>query len=87
METRKSEKAVNLSVEAIMAQLFHPSRYRTPRSDEYKAGIRAVLEYRIHGVCMTPPPWQVGTAQADAYFAGTDEGHRVWRSLREDAAS
>jgi len=84
METKKSEKAVNLSVDAIMAERFSGEKYpgATPRSEEYKAGCRAVLEYRINGV-KTGLPWPPGTAQADAWFAGADEAHRIWRNLAE----
>jgi hypothetical protein len=27
-------------------------------------------------------PYELGTAQADAYFAGQDEGKLIWRALR-----
>ena len=50
---------------------------RDPRSDEYKAGVIAILSYRITGQKI-PRPYAMGTAQADAFYAGTDEGHRLW---------
>jgi hypothetical protein len=86
METRKSEKAVNLSVDAIMAERFSGEKYpgATPRSEEYKAGVRAALEYHINDAVNFPPlPYPAGTPQADAWFAGTDEGHRLWRYGQE----
>jgi len=86
--TRKSEKAVNLSVDAIMAERFSGEKYpgATPRSEEYKAGVRAALEYRINNRPQPPMPYPVGTAQADAYFAGQDYGHWLWRRLQEQAS-
>lgn len=67
------------TVDELMTQAF--SVPRDPRSAEYKAGVRAVLDYRLHGKQMSLP-FRIGTAAADAYFAGTDEGHRIWRDLR-----
>lgn len=47
----------------------------SPRSTEYKAGFLAALRYRLGGVRMPRLPYPMGTAQADAWFAGVDEGH------------
>ena len=51
---------------------------RSPRSPEYRAGVRAVLEFRIAG---TPihRPYAAGTAQDDAFDGGMAEGHVIWR--------
>jgi len=68
------------TVDYLMAEAFAPGR--DPRSQEYKAGVRAVLAWRINGVPL-PTPYALGTVQADAYFSGQDEGHRIWRALRE----
>ncbi|SCX40559.1 hypothetical protein [Nitrosospira sp. Nsp1] len=65
------------TVDELMAEAF--DQPRTPRSPEYKAGVRAALEYRINGKKITLTTYELGTAAADAYFAGTDEGHRIWR--------
>lgn len=55
---------------------------RNPRSAEYKAGARAVLDYRVRGVRITSPH-MAGSAQFDAFHAGVDEGHRIWRRYTE----
>jgi len=52
---------------------------RDPRSAEYKAGARSVLNYRYKGAGIRCPH-PMGTAQADAFYAGVDEGHRIWRA-------
>lgn len=57
---------------------------RDPRSAEYKAGVMAALCFRINGQKI-PRPYALGTAQADAFYAGIDEGHRRWR-VEQDAA-
>lgn len=62
-------------------QLFQTAFYngRTPRSSEYKSGTRAALAFRIE--CKDiDPPYQAGTAAADAFFSGIAEGHAIWRA-------
>ena len=62
---------------------------RDPRSDEYKAGVLNILRFRLGelngkaGHC----PYYIGTAQADAYFAGCDEGHRLAREFLHPEAA
>lgn len=65
----------------LMEKAFAPGR--DPRSQEYKQGVLSILRLRIDGV-RRALPYEIGTAQADAYFAGQDEGHRIWRALRVD---
>ena len=62
-------------------QLFQTAFYngRTPRSAEYQTGTRAALAFRIERKDIDPP-YQAGTAAADAYFAGLAEGHALWRT-------
>lgn len=64
------------TVDELMAEAF--SVFRDPRSPEYKAGVRAALAYRIEGTRIKCP-YQMGTAAADAFLSGTDEGHSIWR--------
>lgn len=64
------------TVEQLMDAAFSPGR--DPRSEEYMRGCIAALQYRIHGATIRHP-YQMGTTQADAYFAGIDEGHAIWR--------
>ena len=62
-------------------QLFQTAFYngRTPRSVEYKAGARMALEHRIERKDFDMP-YQAGTAAADAFFAGIEEGKTIWRT-------
>jgi hypothetical protein len=55
------------------------AQLRDPRSDEYKAGCRAALEFRIDGVRIIRP-YLPGTAGDDAFDGGMAEGHSIWRS-------
>lgn len=55
------------------------SGIREPRSREYKQGVMAVLMSRcaqVEPVC----PYVAGTVQSDAWYAGTEEGHTIWRN-------
>ncbi|MFZ4875002.1 hypothetical protein ACL9RI_07950 [Janthinobacterium sp. Mn2066] len=62
-------------------QLFQTAFYngRTPRSQEYKVGVRMALEHRIERKDFDMP-YSAGTAAADAYFAGIEEGKTIWRT-------
>lgn len=62
---------------AVFAAAFNGRR--TPRSDAYKAGVMAVLKYRLEDVPIGPMPYAVPSAEADAYWSGADEGHRLAR--------
>ncbi len=57
---------------------------RTPRSDAYKVGLLAALRYRLDGARIACP-YRMGTAEADAFHAGVNEGHALARAaLREE---
>ena len=73
---------LNSTVDDIMQETF--SSPRAPRSPEYQAGVRAALQYRLNGLKVSRP-YPVGTAAADAFFSGLDEGHAIWRRLRREA--
>lgn len=66
-----------LSVDQLMRAAFFNGR--TPRSAEYQAGTRMALEQRIERVDIVPP-YEAGTAAADAFFAGLAEGKSIWRA-------
>lgn len=55
------------------------STSRAARSEEYKAGVLAALRFRLQEADGVPCGYEMGTASADAYFAGCDEGHRLAR--------
>lgn len=63
-------------IEAILASAFAPSLNRLPRSPEYSEGARAALLQRFVGKPFACPHKE-GTAAADAFFAGADEGRRL----------
>jgi hypothetical protein len=67
-----------MTPEQLLARAFAPARHRTPCSPEYRLGVLAALKYRMQGISMELP-YAVGTAQADAWFAGANEGHRLYR--------
>lgn len=46
---------------------------REPRSEAYKAGVRAAICSRLRAR-QARCPYKLGTAEADAWFAGTKEG-------------
>lgn len=71
-------------VDELMRAAFDVAR--DPTSPEYKAGARATLEHRIH---QRPArcPHNLGTAQADAWFAGVDEGRAIWIRIRPAVAA
>ena len=52
-----------------------------PRSPEYRRGMLDVIRYRLEGAWIVVP-YRLGTAQADAYFAGNDRGHMVARGIQ-----
>lgn len=58
---------------------------RDPRSDEYRHGVIDILKYRLGETneAFGKKQYVLGTAQADAYFAGCDEGHRLAREHLE----
>ena len=55
------------------------STARDPRSVEYKRGVLAALKFRIEKTPIVNP-FPEGTAAADAFCSGLDEGHHRWRS-------
>lgn len=61
------------------------SKPRDPRSDEYRHGVIDILKFRLREAneAFGKHQYKLGTAQADAYFAGCDEGHRLAREYLE----
>lgn len=69
--------AGRMRVDRLLDIAFFPGR--APRSPEYRKGCAAALEYRILGVRIEAP-YPAGNCQADAWAAGVEEGHSIWRS-------
>lgn len=70
-------------VDRCMELAFFPGR--APRSESYREGCRAALEYRYLGKRM-PLGYPKGTSEADAWHAGIAEGHSIWRAGDSAAA-
>jgi hypothetical protein len=58
----------------------------TRRSTEYRRGMLDVLRFRLERQPIQCP-YREGTPQFDAYFAGNDRGHVVWRAMQQGEAS
>lgn len=75
--------AGNMTIDDLVNLAF--SRAQSPRSEEYKAGVRAILAHWVNQErCECPYP--IASAQADAFFAGVDEGHAIWRDWNDRKA-
>ncbi|OBY58214.1 hypothetical protein [Pseudomonas sp. AU12215] len=70
------------------AQRIHDERFAVgnPRSPEYKAGALYILRLKAGEITSTPSPYVVGTAQFDAWLAGTWEGHDLWAAAQKAKA-
>ncbi len=64
-------------IDRLMAETF--SAPRDPRSPQYRAGVRVILERKLIGTPLPALPYLLGSASADAYFAGQGEGHVIAR--------
>ena len=62
---------------------------RDPRSEEYRRGVIDILKFRLGETreATGKHPYAPGTAQADAYYAGCDEGHRLAREYLESVGA
>lgn len=77
------DRSASLQVKRLMALAFFTGR--APRSVEYRKSCQAALEYRI--LCRRMPPrCRAGSCEADAWFAGAEEGHAIWRCKCETVA-
>lgn len=52
-----------------------------PRSTEYRLGMLDALRFRMNGTPI-PKRYAPGTAASDAYFAGNEHGHALWRTTQ-----
>lgn len=68
------------TAEQILEDLF--SSPRDPRSSEYRDGLLTELKFRLEGEGYPACPFELGTAQADAWFSGRDEGSMVASQIR-----
>lgn len=71
------------TADALFAAAF--SVPRDPRSPAYKQGVLAALKFRIEGRRI-PKLYDPATAEDDAYYAGVQEGHAIWRRAEAESA-
>lgn len=85
--TSQHSPAVSLTTGATADQLFTAAFAvpRDPRSAAYKAGVLAALKFRIEGRRI-PKLYDPASAEDDAYYAGVQEGHAVWRKAQAGTA-
>lgn len=76
------DESENLKVERWLSIAFFPGR--TERSPEYQEGCRAALEHHLVRRRISAP-YVAGCAAADAFAAGVDEGHVIWRRQTQGA--
>ena len=81
---KKNFDGISLA-ERLFNEAFDESRCRDPRSDEYKAGVRAALRFRLAGEKI-PSPYKPGTPQDDAYHSGIGEGYMILETLKRKKA-
>jgi hypothetical protein len=79
---KRAESALStarLSRAQEVDQLFNKEFFpgRSPRSAPYRQGVRSVLDFHIADIAFPPLPWPEGTAEADAFFAGQNEGWEI----------
>ena len=85
---RRSPNQLYITDMAKAQELFDKAFFegRAPRSDEYRKGVMDALRFRFDGAKIACP-WPQGTAQADAYYAGVNEGHGIWRNYEMETAA
>lgn len=77
-----------MNAQEIFDALFSGSMPREARSTEYRQGVFCALRYRLQEIQRMQCPYPIGTAQADAWFSGADEGHsaaREWANIQNAA--
>lgn len=72
--------AKDLTVDDIYYRRFYIG---IPRSDAYKQGFRAVLELKLNDGPKIVSPYRDGTAEADAFLSGAEDGHMTADAVRE----
>jgi hypothetical protein len=75
----QEETAMTIATQ-LYEKAFHSTR--DPRSEVYKAGVLDTLNFKESGSKL-PHPYPLGTVEADAWFAGNQEGHSLWRDYQE----
>lgn len=64
-------------INRLISEAFAPPLSRVVRSPEYLNGVRALLLQKLIGKPLASP-FPAGTAAADAFFAGVNEGRSIY---------
>lgn len=75
-----SEEEAYERVKRIVAEAFPAGR--TARSLEYRSGMTQMLLYFFCGKKVNSP-YQEGSSEHDAFFAGCDAGRHHWRLMAD----
>ncbi len=81
--TRRLTMAHRQSVHHLDAQTLYENAfhaYREPRSKAYRDGALVAIQYRLGETHRITTPFEPGTPDADAWHAGTEEGHAIARA-------
>lgn len=70
------KKAITLVNELFNKAFNKP---RDPRSNAYKAGVRAALDARVRREKIGGCPYSPGSAESDAWFSGLEEGKSQYK--------
>jgi len=68
-----------LDMNQVLEQVLY--RNRIPRSCEFQTGMKAFLNFELHNV-KTIVPYFIGTAEADAFYAGWDAAKNMHKKLQ-----
>ena len=49
------------------------------KSESFQKGFHDALNQDFNGMTSDPPPFDMGSAERDAYYFGVQEGHLWWR--------
>lgn len=69
----------------IQAAVADELRIGDARSDTYREGMVDVLRLRVLQIPI-PRRYRPGTVEFDAYYAGNDRGHALWRKMQASTA-
>jgi hypothetical protein len=80
--------SVPSAAEQLAGRLFRDAfqKPRDPRSVQYQKGAFECLYARATGTHANCP-YRFGSVEADAWYAGNDEGWRIWRNHQADEAA
>lgn len=79
----KDERTYRFTVAEAMQDRFRAGT--TPRSEAYRAGFEEQLRRKIEGADQKTFPYDIPSAEADAYFSGLDHAKEYLSARKDDA--